>query len=84
MSRSVPATEPEAYFKNVFDYARKLDPQKRPRTYAIVMMSLPDNSKGQRYADFLSLNRYYGWYVMGGMELCRFPDHRRHSPRQRQ
>lgn len=56
----------EAYFKNVFDYAWELDAQKRPRTYAIVMMSLPHNSKGQQFADFLSLNRYYGWYVMGG------------------
>ena len=31
------------------------------------MMSLPNNSKGQQFADFISLNRYYGWYVMGGM-----------------
>lgn len=57
----------EAYFKPLFDLAHELDPQKRPRTYAIVMMSLPNNSKGQQFADFISLNRYYGWYVMGGM-----------------
>jgi len=25
------------------------------------MTSLPDTSKGQRFADFVSLNRYYGW-----------------------
>lgn len=56
----------EAYFKPLFDLAHELDPQKRPRTYAIVMMSLPNTSKGQQFADFLSLNRYYGWYVMGG------------------
>ena len=56
----------EAYFQNLFDYAHELDVQKRPRTYAIVMMSLPHNSKGQQFADILSLNRYYGWYVMGG------------------
>lgn len=56
----------EAYFKPLFDLAHELDPQKRPRTYAIVMMSLPETSKGQQYADFISLNRYYGWYVMGG------------------
>lgn len=30
------------------------------------MMSGPDTSKGQQFADFISLNRYYGWYVMGG------------------
>lgn len=56
----------EEYFKNLFDYAHELDAQKRPRTYAIVMMSLPHTSKGQQFADILSLNRYYGWYVMGG------------------
>ncbi len=59
----------EEYFKNLFDYAHELDVQKRPRTYAIVMMSLPHNSKGQQFADILSLNRYYGWYVMGGPGL---------------
>lgn len=59
----------EAYFKTLFDLAHELDPQKRPRTYAIVMMSLPHNSKGQQFADFISLNRYYGWYVMGGMGI---------------
>ena len=59
----------EAYFKTLFDLAHEIDPQKRPRTYAIVMMSLPHNSKGQQFADFISLNRYYGWYVMGGMSI---------------
>ena len=59
----------EAYFKTLFDLAHEIDPQKRPRTYAIVMMSLPNNSKGQQFADFISLNRYYGWDVMGGMNI---------------
>ena len=59
----------EAYFKHIFDLAHEIDPQKRPRTFAIVMMSLPHNSKGQQFADFLSLNRYYGWYVMGGASI---------------
>ena len=59
----------EAYFKTLFDLAHEIDPQKRPRTYAIVMMSLPNNRKGQQFADFISLNRYYGWYVMGGMNI---------------
>ena len=59
----------EAYFKTLFDLAHEIDPQKRPRTYAIVMMSLPHTSKGQQFADFISLNRYYGWYVMGGMSI---------------
>lgn len=56
----------EDYFKNLFDYAHELDVQKRPRTYAIVMMSLPNTSRGQQFADIISLNRYYGWYAMGG------------------
>lgn len=56
----------EPYFKTIFDLAHEIDPQKRPRTYAIIMMSLPHNCKGHQFADFLSLNRYYGWYVMGG------------------
>ncbi|MCD8020012.1 MAG: beta-glucuronidase [Clostridiales bacterium] len=60
----------EAYFKEVFDYAHELDVQKRPRTYAIVMMSLPNTSKGWQFSDFLSLNRYYGWYVMGGYQMA--------------
>ena len=59
----------EAYFKTLFDLAHEIDPQKRPRTYAVVMMSMPHNSKGQQFADFISLNRYYGWYVMGGMSI---------------
>lgn len=59
----------ESYFKALFDYAHELDPQKRPRTYAIIMMSLPQTSRGQQFADILSLNRYYGWYVMGGASL---------------
>ena len=59
----------EAYFKPLFDLAHALDPQKRPRTYAIIMNSTPDTSKGQQFADFISLNRYYGWYVMGGNSI---------------
>ena len=56
----------EEYFKPLFELARRLDPQKRPRTYTILMTSLPDTSKGQRFADFVSLNRYYGWYNLSG------------------
>ena len=59
----------EAYFKEVFDLAHALDPEKRPRTYAIIMMSLPNTSKGWQFSDFLSLNRYYGWYVQGGYQI---------------
>ncbi|WP_373163932.1 beta-glucuronidase [Agathobaculum sp. Marseille-P7918] len=59
----------EAYFKPLFDLAHELDVQKRPRTYAVVMTSLPETSKGQQFADFISLNRYYGWYVQGGYAI---------------
>ncbi len=59
----------EAYFKPLFDLARELDAQKRPRTYAIIMHSTPETSRGQQFADFISLNRYYGWYAMGGNSI---------------
>lgn len=67
-----PETTDEAavpYFAKVFETARALDPQKRPRTFAMVMNSLPENCKCYQFSDFLSLNRYYGWYLLGGYEL---------------
>lgn len=57
------------YFKEVFDKAREADPQKRPRTFAMLMNSLPDTCKCYQFSDFLSMNRYYGWYLMGGYEI---------------
>lgn len=57
------------YFDKVFALARKVDPQKRPRTFAMIMNSLPQNCKCYQFSDFLSLNRYYGWYQMGGYEI---------------
>lgn len=67
-----PETTDEAavpYFEKVFALARKVDPQKRPRTFAMIMNSLPQNCKCYQFSDFLSLNRYYGWYQMGGYEI---------------
>ncbi len=58
------------YFEQVFARARELDPQKRPRTYAMIMNSLPDTCKCYHLADIISLNRYYGWYMKGGYEMC--------------
>ncbi len=54
------------YFKPLFDIARATDIQKRPCT--IVGMQVEDNSKDctLRLSDVYCLNRYYGWYVMGG------------------
>jgi beta-glucuronidase len=58
-----------SYFKAVFDAALDCDPQKRPRTFAVIMFSRPDTSKGYEFSDFICLNRYYGWYVLGGYEI---------------
>ena len=67
-----PETTDEAavpYFEKVFALAREADPQKRPRTFAMIMNSLPQSCKCHQFSDFLSLNRYYGWYQMGGYEI---------------
>lgn len=58
------------YFEKVFAKAHELDVQKRPRTFSLIMNSLPDTCKCYHLADFISLNRYYGWYLMGGYEMC--------------
>lgn len=68
-----PETTNEAavpYFKEVFETARALDPQKRPRTFALVMNSVPGKCKCDSFSDIIALNRYYGWYVKGGYEIC--------------
>lgn len=68
-----PETRNEAavpYFKEVFDLANKLDMQKRPRTFALIMNSLPDTCKCYQFSDIIALNRYYGWYMKGGYEIC--------------
>ncbi len=68
-----PETTNEAavpYFKEVFETARDLDPQKRPRTFALVMNSVPEKCKCYSFSDIIALNRYYGWYVKGGYEIC--------------
>lgn len=64
-------TQEEAvdYFRQIFDKALELDPQKRPRTFSLIMNSTPDVCKCYAFCDFISLNRYYGWYVQGGNEI---------------
>lgn len=67
-----PETTNEAavpYFKEVFDLANKLDMQKRPRTFALIMNSLPDTCKCYQFSDIIALNRYYGWYMKGGYKI---------------
>lgn len=58
------------YFKEVFDKAYELDVQKRPRTFAQIMNSVPGVCKCYQFSDIIALNRYYGWYVKGGYEIC--------------
>jgi len=57
------------YFKQVFDHALALDPQKRPRTFAEIKNSGPYICKCHQFSDFICLNRYYGWYIKGGYEI---------------
>ena len=58
-----------AYFEDLFAFARACDPQARPRTFALIMNSGPQTCRCHQVADFLSFNRYYGWYVLGGPDL---------------
>ncbi len=67
-----PETTNEAavpYFAEVFKLAHELDVQKRPRTFALVMNSVPGKCKCYQFSDIVALNRYYGWYVKGGYEI---------------
>ena len=70
------ANEPEStdvesrlYFETVFSKAKELDPQKRPCTFTSLMTARPDKCQCAELCDFISLNRYYGWYVFGGNEM---------------
>lgn len=57
------------YFREIFEKAHELDAQKRPRTFALVMNSVPGACKCYQFSDIVALNRYYGWYVKGGYEM---------------
>ena len=57
------------YFEQVFAKAHEFDPQKRPRTFALIMNSRPGVCNCWDLCDFVSLNRYYGWYVLGGPRI---------------
>lgn len=62
-----PAATP--YFEEIFAFAHACDPQKRPRTFALIMNSRPESCQCHQVVDFLSFNRYYGWYVLGGPDI---------------
>ena len=67
-----PDTSQEAsneYFKDIFEYARTQDPQNRPLTFINFMMAPYGKCNAHQYADVICLNRYYGWYIMGGLEM---------------
>lgn len=57
------------YFEEIFARAKELDVQKRPRTFAMELNSSPEHCKCHQFCDFLCLNRYYGWYLLGGYEM---------------
>lgn len=60
-----PASQEEGaddYFKPLFALAKELDPS-RPVTYVNVMLAPYADCKIAQFADFICLNRYYGWYV---------------------
>lgn len=57
------------YFEEVFKKAHEVDPQVRPRTFALLMSSVPGKCKCYQFSDIISLNRYYGWYMKGGYEI---------------
>ncbi|PUU90285.1 MAG: beta-glucuronidase [Halanaerobium sp.] len=59
----------EEYFEEIFSYARELDPQARPLTFTNIMTAPYGKCNAAQFADVISLNRYYGWYLMGGAEL---------------
>ena len=59
------------YFESIFDLVAEIDTQKRPKTYASIMMSPAGVDKTHHVADFLMLNRYHGWYVNGGYAISK-------------
>ncbi len=65
------STDPNSvpYFEKLFERSHELDPQKRPRTFAMESNSSPSRCLCHHLSDFISLNRYYGWYIMGGYEI---------------
>lgn len=57
------------YFEKLFNRCHELDVQKRPRSFAHIIASQPDKCKCTHLCDFVMLNRYYGWYLLNGLEI---------------
>lgn len=54
------------YFKPLFDLAREKDPQHRPCTIVCMQAENIQEDCTLSLSDVYCLNRYYGWYIMGG------------------
>lgn len=50
------------YFAKIVDYAKQLDPQKRPVTIVNIGAADADKDLVGDLVDVICLNRYYGWY----------------------
>lgn len=59
----------DEYFREIFDFARTLDPQSRPLTFVNFMKALYGDCHAHKHVDVICLNRYYGWYFMSGLEM---------------
>lgn len=62
------------YFEHIFDYSRKLDPQRRPLTYVNFQICGVDKDICMDLADVVCLNRYFGWY-WDNADLASAEDH---------
>ncbi|MBD5806731.1 beta-glucuronidase [Limosilactobacillus walteri] len=51
------------YFRRIVEYAKKLDPQRRPVTIVNIMAADADKDLVGDLVDVICLNRYYGWYI---------------------
>lgn len=58
--------EAKEYFTDIFSFARTKDPEHRPCTFTMIMTESYQNSQCYDLCDFISLNRYYGWYIDSG------------------
>ncbi|WP_295157012.1 beta-glucuronidase [uncultured Brachyspira sp.] len=57
------------YFEDIFNFAKKQDKQNLPKTFAAIGESSPGRCKCMHLCDVITLNRYYGWYLLGGYEI---------------
>ena len=58
-----------SYFEDLFELAHELDLQKRPRTFANVMIARAGVCTCSHLSDIICLNRYFGWYINCGYEI---------------